>query len=142
MAKQKGIKDKSETSEKVITSNSGSWIADLQAKKDAETAPVVTDQKQSEVVVKHPKKAPKYRQSHHTGHSCLRGSVCITRDGGATATRVSRKTADALVSAGQAKFAPRSLWKNTVRGTASEVVAVTEVKAVKVKKDKKAKKKT
>jgi hypothetical protein len=134
MAKLKGIKDKSETPEKVVASKSGSWIDDLQAKKDAETAP--TDQKPVEIV-KRTKKAPKYRQSHHTGHSCLRNSVCVSRDGGLTAVKMSRDAAAKLVKSGLATYAKRALWKSTVRGTSAEVIAPVEVKEKKVKKAKK-----
>ena len=135
MAKLKGIKDKSETSDKVITSKAGSWVGELQAKKDADAAPVANDKKVE--VKKSTRKAPKYRQSHHTGGSCMRGCVCISKDGGKTAIRVLRKDADKLVKAGVATYAPRSLWKSTTRGTADEVIVPVEVKEKKVKKDKK-----
>ena len=135
MAKLKGIKDKSETSDKIVTSKSGSWIGDLQAKQDAASAPVTNDKKVE--AKKSTRKAPKYRQSHHTGHSCMRGCVCISKDGGKTAIRVLRKDADKLVKAGVAVYAKRSLWKATTRGTADEVVVPVEVKEKKVKKDKK-----
>lgn len=134
MAKQKGIKDKSETPDKVVASKSGSWIDDLQAKKDSETAP--TDQKPVEIV-KRTKKAPKYRQSHHTGHSCLRNSVCVSSDGGKTAVKMRRDAAAKLVESGKAVYTKRSLWKSTVRGTSSEVIAPVEIKEKKVKKSKK-----
>ncbi len=140
MAKLKGIKDKSETGDKIVNSKSGSWVSELQAKHDAEVDTKTTVENTQKTTEKSKtRRAPMYRQSHHTGHSCMRGMVCITKDNGKTAIRVPRSQADKLVKAYAAAYAPRSLWKATTRGTDAEVVTDQDVKEVKVKKNKKKK---
>lgn len=119
--KNKGVIDKSETSDKVVTSKSGSWIDDLQAKHDAESAPVT--EKPIEVV-KRTRKAPKYRQTHHRGHGLVSNTVCVSRDDGKTAVKMSRTSADKLVASGLAKYAPKSLWRASNRDTVESVKPV------------------
>lgn len=122
--KNKGVVDKSESSEKAIKSNSSSWIADLEAKQNATVATESPEKVEAKVepTVKKEKKSPNRRQSHHTGHSCMRSSVCVESNG--VVIRMKRSTAEKLVREGKAKFVPRSVWKAANRQSAPvEVVA-------------------
>lgn len=137
--KPKGLVDKSSTTDKIVTSKTGSWIGDLQAKQDAETAPQKVDNKP--VVAKRTRKAPKYRQSHHQGQGKLSNTVCVSKDGGKTAIKMHRLEADKLVKAGLAQYASKTLWRASNRDTV-EAPKVAETDPVVVRKNRRAKNKT
>lgn len=125
---QKGIKDQSITTDKIVTSKSGSWIEDLESKNVSEQEVSNSEQK-PQMVEKKARRNPKYYPSHHQNGS-MKASVCVSLDNGQTAVRMKRVDADKLVKQNKAQYASRTLWKKTNRVSA-HTSEISEVKSKK-----------
>ena len=130
MAKLKGIKDQSESSEKTISSNKGSWIADLEAKNKTTVASEAKAEskevKPVQVATLKTKRPAHARPSHHRGHGKISNTVCITLDGGKTAIKMFRKQADQLVQDNRAKYVSKTVWRELNGSTSMEKPEVSE----------------
>lgn len=129
---QKSIKDASSSTEKIVTSKTGSWIDQLEAKQQVEETTVVETKQTVSVKTSSQRRQPSHYPSHHKGHGKQSSTVCVSLDGGKTVQKMSRSTADKLVAQGKAQYASKTLWREGTKTVVQDAVNEFDPKVKKV----------